>query len=149
MIQATQDETLSRSQTINLNLWDSDWFRSVYTINPHIPLVNIISQQTGNNKVFAPFAIDLTNKDRYISLTYITNPSNEDLTLGLLEFGNDDFPFGFYNMQIFARGSDSMSIIALNAVYTGLFNITNDVLAVNYSQYSTNDTDTNSIYITN
>ena len=48
MIQATQDETLSRTQTINLNLWDSDWFRSVYTVNPHIPLVNIISQQSGS-----------------------------------------------------------------------------------------------------
>ena len=61
----------------------------------------------------------------------------------------EGYPFGFYDMQIFARGSDSMSIIGLNAVYTGLFNITNDVLAVNYSQYSTNDTDTKSVYITN
>ena len=149
MIQATQDENLSRTQTINLNLWDSIFFRSVYTINTHIPLVNIISQQTNNNKVFRPFAIDFTNKDRYVSLTYITNPSNEILSLGLIEFGNDDYPFGFYNMQIYSSTSDSMSIIGLNAVYTGLFNITNDVLAVNYSQYSTNDTDTKSVYITN
>ena len=151
MIQSIyNNNNVTITQTIDVNLYDSKYFRQAYELFGKIPLVNIISQQTGKNKTFRPTLIDLTNKDRYVSLTYTTF-STEILNLGFISFGNTDFPYGLYDLQIYASTSDDMSILGLRHIYTGLFNVipVSTQEAVVYNEYSTNDTDTNSVYITN
>tara|TARA_R110001592_G_scaffold244712_1_gene506091 strand:- start:45 stop:491 length:447 start_codon:yes stop_codon:yes gene_type:complete len=148
MIQSAYNKNLTLTQTINLNLWDSRYFQITFTLFLQQPLVQIISQQTGKSKVFRPISTDITNKERYVSLTYVT-ASVESLENGIISFGSSDFPFGFYDLQIFAPTSDSMSLVAVNYIYTGLFNIYNVAKSVEYTEYNTNDTDTDSVYITN
>tara|TARA_R110001583_G_scaffold165445_1_gene318141 strand:+ start:127 stop:573 length:447 start_codon:yes stop_codon:yes gene_type:complete len=148
MIQSGYNKDLTLTQTINLNLWDSSYFQITFSIFSQQPLVQIISQQTGKSKVFRPFSTDITNKERYVSLTYYTNIS-ENLENGIISFGSSDFPFGFYDLQIFAPTSASMSLVGVNYIYTGLFNIYNVDKSVEYKEYTTNDTDTDSVYITN
>ena len=148
MIQSSYNKDLTLTKTINLNLWDSSYFQITFNVFLQQPLVQIISQQTGKSKVFRPFSTDITNKDRYVSLTYYTTAS-EDLENGLVSFGSSDFPFGFYDLQIFAPTSSSMSLVGVTYIFTGLFNIYNVAKSVEYKDYSINDTDTNSVYITN
>ena len=148
MIQSIYNKDLTVINTINLNLWDSVYFQTIYSVFLKQPLVQITSQQTGKSKVFRPFSTDITNKDRYVSLTYYTNVT-ELLETGFISFGDSNFPFGFYDLQIFAPVTSSMSIVGVNYIYTGLFNVFNVDKSVDYKEYTINDSDTNSVYITN
>ena len=113
-------------------------------------LMTITSQLTGNSKTFLPTSVITTNKDRYLRLTIIV--SNDDsLSIGVLNLGNTDFPLGFYDVTIYENSSAAnLDPSGLSVIFTGLLNLSSmDVSrAVTYTEYSTNDSDTESVYIT-
>ena len=66
--------------------------------------------------------------------------------------GDSDFPYGFYNVTIWQNNSNSNldPDNAIKIIYKGLMNFAETGLpAVTYTEYTTNDTDTESVYITN
>ena len=113
-------------------------------------LMTITSQLTGNSKTFLPTSVITTNKDRYLRLTIIV--SNDDsLSIGVLNLGNTDFPLGFYDVTIYENSSAAnLDPSGLSVIFTGLLNLSSmdDTRAVTYTEYSTNDSDTDSVYIT-
>ena len=113
------------------------------------PLISIKSQQTEKILNFIPSLLVLTNEERYTQMSY---------TIGLLDFpvigliivGNTDYPFGFYDVTIYQNSSNSnLDPSGLTTkLYTGLLNLKPVVDTTQYKQYTTNDTDTDSVYIT-
>ena len=113
------------------------------------PLVSIKSQQTEKILNFIPSVVVVTNEERYTQMSY---------TIGLLDFpvigliivGNTDYPFGFYDVTIYQNSSNSnLDPSGLTTtLYTGLLNLRPSVDTTQYKQYTTNDTDTDSVYIT-
>ena len=113
------------------------------------PLVSIKSQQTEKILNFIPGVVVVTNEERYTQMSY---------TIGLLDFpvigliivGNTDYPFGFYDVTIYQNSSNSnLDPSGLSTIlYTGLLNLKPLVDTTQYKQYTTNDTDTDSVYIT-
>ena len=113
-------------------------------------LMTITSQLTGNSKTFLPTTIVTTNKDRYLRITIIVS-NVDNLAAGILGLGNTDFPLGFYDVTIYENSSAvNLDPSGLSVVYTGLLNLSSmdDTRAVTYTEYTTNDSDTESVYIT-
>ena len=150
MMQLIQKLNAPQINYINLNLYDVH--NGAPTMDQGFrPLISIKSQQTGSVKNFMPVSIVLTNKERYVEMLII-NSNYDSLSLGVIEIGNDDFPYGFYDTIIYANSSDSNLDPALASakIFTGLMNVSaenND--AVSYTSYEENDSDTTSVYITN
>ena len=134
---------------------------------PYI-LYKLESQQTGKTKIFtrtgvAPAVGKNLNKYKRqvtLSLSYSANPSStEDLSAAEVRVGTDDFPLGFYNMTVYETDTDG-ELNPDNAkavLYNGILNMkareapgtSNDFPSVVYTEYTTNDADTDSVYITN
>ena len=115
------------------------------------PLITFTSQLTGKSKTFIPTVVDYTNKDRYVLLTYyLTTTLGDNLTAGIIELGDTDYPLGFYDVVIYENSSNTnLDPSGLNVVYNGLMNLSSTTApSVTYSEYTTNDTDTESVYIT-
>jgi|TARA_R110000824_G_scaffold122703_1_gene280061 hypothetical protein len=129
-------------------------------------LFSATSQFTGKTKNFLNFAtVDATNYERYFKIQ-VNGVAQEipgllDPLFGYIDLGNKDFPFGFYDIKIYQNDPGYPSNLdpnfeGLNAgfpalLYTGLLNVipANSNPAVTYNEYTTNDTDTDSVYITN
>ena len=129
-------------------------------------LIKLESQQTGKIKLFTrttlpSVGINVNKYKRQITLgfSYSANPSStEDLTEGKLLVGNDDFPLGFYDITIYeTETSGELNPDNAKAVlYNGILNMkgrvapgtNNDFQSVVYTEYTTNDADTDSVYIT-
>tara|TARA_R100001463_G_scaffold19803_1_gene48581 strand:+ start:884 stop:1333 length:450 start_codon:yes stop_codon:yes gene_type:complete len=148
MIQATRNNSTSQTANfIRLNLYDKMTSSTIYN-----PLISITSQLTGKTKSFASGFTDTSNKDRFISMLYnITNDGTEGLAGGIVSLGDSNFPYGFYDVTIFQNTSNiNVDPSGLTTIFTGLLNfkaVNNN--AVNYTEYTTNDSDTESVYITN
>tara|TARA_R110002051_G_scaffold177777_2_gene247604 strand:+ start:4521 stop:4997 length:477 start_codon:yes stop_codon:yes gene_type:complete len=142
-----------------IGLYDK-MIKNTYELSQN-PLFSATSQLTGKTKNFLPFVMDSTNYERYYKFE-IRGVENEIPPIfypvtGFIDLGNQDFPFGFYDIKIYQNDpgyptnvDPSTNTIAL--LYTGLLNVipaegVND--AVNYNEYTTNDSDTTSVYITN
>ena len=136
-----------------LNLYDK------MTSTDYYLLVNCKSQLTGYEKSFRVVTV-YTNKERYVQgLIYvITDPASENLSTGNVVFGDTNFPFGFYDITIYQNNNDT-NLDPANAVktlYVGLGNCAaiktdgsyNPDVPVEYTKYTTNDSDTESVYIT-
>ena len=106
-----------------------------------------------------------TNLNKYkrqiaLSFKYSVNTSStEDLSAAEVIVGTDEFPLGFYDITIYQTNS-SGELNPDNAtatLYNGLLNMkarkavgsSNDFRSVIYTEYTTNDADTDSVYITN
>ena len=125
------------------------------------PIITLTSQMTGKSKSFLSNEYIYTNKERYVSLKILVITSGtENLASGLVLLGNKDLPYGFYNVNIRENTSallpgDAADINSKHLVYTGLANLSCRETgsqanpAVTYTEYSTNDSDTESVYITN
>ena len=117
------------------------------------PLVKLTNQVTGYSKIVAVSG-GSTNKERYIYSQIIATRGiiAEDLSLGRVFFGDTNFPLGFYDVVIYKNTSnENMDISGLSIIYNGLANVTgntDDTAPVKYSEYTTNDSDTESVYIT-
>ena len=144
---------LSRSNSTTTNNFYLNLFDKMTNID-YSPLISLTNQLTGKSKVFRPLSVDTTNKDRYIKLSFqiLTSSGSEDLTGGKAFLGSKDYPLGFYDVVIYKNTSnENMDISGLSIIYNGLANVTgntDDTAPVKYSEYTTNDSDTESVYIT-
>ncbi len=113
------------------------------------PLISIKSQQTEKILNFIPILLVLTNEERYTEMKY--RIGSFDLpVIGLIKLGNTDFPFGFYDVTIYQNSTNSnLDPSGLSTkLYTGLLNLRPVVDTTQYKQYTINDSDTDSVYIT-
>ena len=113
------------------------------------PLVSIKSQQTEKILNFIPGLVVVTNEERYTQMSYTIGVLDFPV-IGLIIVGNTDYPFGFYDVTIYQNSSNSnLDPSGLTTkLYTGLLNLRPLVDTTQYKQYTTNDTNTDSVYIT-
>jgi len=146
MIQLTRSNSTT-TNNVYLNLYDE------MTSTDYHVLVSVTSQLTGKTKTFRPTTI-YTNKDRYTQmLIYVANSAaSENLGSGVAFLGSTDFPLGFYDVVIYQNNNNTNldPANAIKTIYTGLANLspTDAVEPVDYTEYTTNDSDTESVYIT-
>jgi hypothetical protein len=133
---------------------------------PYI-LYKLESHQTGKVKIFArtgfkpAVGVNVNKFERQITLgfKYSVNPaSTEDLTDAEILVGTDEFPLGFYNITIYETETDG-ELNPDNAkatLYNGLLNMSASTLSasqnfeeVQYNEYTTNDSENESVYLTN
>jgi hypothetical protein len=126
--------------------------------SPHF-LMEYKSQLTGKIKRFNPYitfgyvgAVKIVDRAVYF-LNKVSLTEADDVSDGLIKVGTTDLPYGFYDLKIYEMESagDYDPDNALATVYTGIMNLSNlgDYKnAVKYTEYTTNDSDTESVYIT-
>lgn len=124
------------------------------------PLVVFKSQFTKKEQIVLPYGVYLSAKERYIGVTFlIMKPSTTsyDLSAGEVLFGTTDYPLGFYDVDFYENSSNTNMVVAdtVKKIYTGLANVKLQTLVdggsgstVDYTEYTTNDTDTESVYVT-
>ena len=113
------------------------------------PLVEFKSQQTAKSKYFLPTLFTTTFSERYCTILWF-DLTSEDLDSGIIDVGNTDFPLGFYDVTIYKNISDTNLDpgVATPVYYTILNMFDSTKSSSTFTQYTTNDTDTNSVYIT-
>ena len=163
MIQAIRDDSgTSTNNTMYLNLYDEVDKSGYLTTRP---LVALKSRQTNNTKYFTVFKIDGQNScigtcwggantSRYTKLDYIIiDESGTEIPFnGSIYMGTDDFPYGMYDMTIYQNNTSTNlnPDNAIKVIYKGIWNLTaKNNNATTYTEYTTNDSDTDSVYITN
>ena len=136
------------SNTFYLNLYDE------MTATTYSPLISLTSQLTKKSKVFRPLSVDTsTHTARYIGLLFeiLTSAASENLVGGQVFLGSTDYPLGFYDLVIYQNSNNTnLDPSGLTKIWNGLMNLTaaSDAAPVTYSEYTTNDSDTESVYIT-
>jgi hypothetical protein len=146
MIQVAYQTGTLYFHKVYLNLYDE--FDSTTLFKP---LITITSQLTGKSKTFVVFSLFSTNKERWLECLFATTTTlSENLVAGVVILGTTDFPLGFYDVTIYENSSSTnLDPSGLNVVYTGLMNLYSTTSpSVTYSEYTTNDSDTESVYIT-
>ena len=144
MIQATFSSGANIDNFIYLRLTDVG-----SATNSIRPLISIKSQQTEKELNFMASLVTITNENRYTEMKYTIGTTDLPL-LGLIKLGNTDYPFGFYDVTIYQNSSNSnLDPTGLTTtLYTGLLNLRSLVDTTQYKQYTINDSDTDSVYIT-
>ena len=118
------------------------------------PLMIIKSQLTNYSKAIIPSTLVSESKmHRYLEMNIVTTRSvSEQPELGIMRIGDTDFPLGFYDVSLYKNTSyTNLDPSGLTLVYTGLAfatGATSDQEPTKYSEYTTNDSDTESVYIT-
>ena len=163
MIQATKDwDEAHTLNYINVNI------TSRMTSYDYKPLIYLVNQQTGADYAFIPTQIndvayplyDYTiNEGRYTKMTYriLKDCSGENPLAGHICLGvtynatYKNLPYGFYDITIYQNNANSNLDIedAIKVLYQGVYNlkaVNNN--AVTYTEYTPNDTETDSVYIT-
>jgi len=146
MIQWTRNNsTLNTANYIYANLYDE------MTATTYAPLIAITSQSTNKTKYFLSGITNYDKKDRYVSMLFnIRNNGTEGLTAGVISIGDNDYPYGFYDVVIY-QNNNSTNLDPDNAVkviYRTIMNlkaVNND--AITYTEYT--DTISSPTYITN
>ena len=101
--------------------------------------------------------MDTTNYKRYykIQVKYIKTEAAPIFYpgTGYIALNDKDYPFGFYNLQIWQNepGYTNLNLDnTLKLLYSGLLNLngTGDSTEVDYSEYTTTDSDTDNVYLT-
>ena len=132
-------------------------------------LFKLESQLTKKTKIFTrgsglqfPCGVNINSFERWVELSWYYNTPDanvvEDLTTGKIIVGNDNYPLGFYNLTIYemATSDDLNPNNAISTVYNGLVNMNPNTIPgvdsnfqeVQYNDYTNNDADTESVYIT-
>ena len=146
MIQFEQKPVVT-IRSVRANLYDTMTNDEEYN-----PLIVYKSQFTGYTKNSIGTVPYWASKERYVSFqqTILAPGETEDLSAGKILFGTKDFPFGFYDVTIYQNSSNSnLDPSGLTTtLYTGLLNLISSTDTTQYKQYTTNDTDTDSVYIT-
>lgn len=116
------------------------------------PLVELKSQQTNKKLFFIPSLFVITDQNRFCYFTFTSNFVLSIPTAGLLQMGNTDYPLGFYDVTVYKNTSNSnLDPSAANVVpvYYTLMNLFDSTKSPStFNSYTTNDADTNSVYIT-
>ena len=135
-----------------------------YLTNPKF-LIELKSRQTNKIKLLNPEGVtgvfvgtNINHAEHYIFLRInYTITGTEDIPNYIIKIGNDDFPLGYYQLKIYEMASDedydpANALQTLVNCYLNLYpneTDTDNFQAVKYKEYSNNDADTNSVYITN
>ena len=118
------------------------------------PLLSFTSQLTGNTKNTLSFGgWSFGNKERSVRMVLSIVSSDTPLT-GNIKLGTTDFPYGIYDMKVYQNDPSTPENLdpdnAIKLLYTGLMNLRaipgNE--AIDYKEYTTNDSETESVYIT-
>jgi|TARA_Y100000289_G_C3853040_1_gene114546 hypothetical protein len=116
------------------------------------PLWVLTSQLTGKEKAFVPVVVQtLYPRAAGFLWAMVKSQAEENLTAQHIFIGDTDYPLGFYDLEIYQNTSDTnLDKTGLTRLYTGLFNVKGGTGAesVTYSEYTTNDADTESVYVT-
>jgi len=131
-------------------------------------LYKLESQQTKKTKIFTrgssfypTISTGINKFDRQIRLgwKYSANSSStESLTTGNILVGNAEFPLGFYNLTVYEvdSGSELNPDNAEAVLYNGVVNMYGQTASgasnfeqVQYTEYTTNDSDNENVYLTN
>jgi hypothetical protein len=136
------------SQSFYLDIHDK------MTVDSGRVLITFTSQFTGKSKTVSANTV-YTNKERYVQLTVFTTRAftQENLLTGIIRLGTTDFPLGFYDATLY-QNTDNTNLdpTGLPVIWNGVMNLagnTNATESVSYTEYTTNDADTESIYLTN
>ena len=149
MIQLVRTTSLNFA-LIRLNILDK------MTNTDYRPLMTLTSQLTGNSKTFRFSSFHTLWGDRYAQLLVYIQPiaSAENLLLGSIFLGSTDYPLGFYDVKIYQNDPSTATNLdpdnAIKLLYTGLMNLEakSGNEAIDYKEYTTNDSETESVYIT-
>ena len=138
-----------------------------YVSYPYI-LFELESQQTKKKKLFTKTSgsyycgRNANAFERWVQLNFLYQVSTtvvEDLSASRVKIGNDEYPLGFYNLTIYethtngelnpanAAGVVYKDILHLRPFFSET-NPTGNFEEVKYTDYATNDSDTESVYIT-
>jgi len=144
MIQLSRDDsTLINIQYVSV--------QDVMTNTDYGLLATMTSQLTGKSKTFICNTNYISTRIASILIFVLASSSGENLTAGTIFLGSTDYPLGFYDITFYQNTSASnLDPTGLTVVSTQLANLsaTSDVQPVTYSEYTTNDSDTESVYIT-
>ena len=143
-------------QLTKLNQNDTTYqYFYINTLASGTKLLELKSQQTTNSTTCIPTE---SSNDRYSKLGIrIQATAAPDLLrlLGYVFIGYKDLPMGFYDATIYANSSASnLDPSGLTVLWNGLMNLTAQATgvtgfpAVEYDEYNSNDTDTESVYVT-
>ena len=117
-------------------------------------LGELTSQFTDKTVFWLPTG-DWTYQERYVELTISTTRGLPLPSVTVFELGTTELPLGFYDITIYQNSDGSnLDPTGLNVLYKGVANLTQDFTLggtepVVYTEYTTNDADTESVYITN
>ena len=147
MIQLTRS-TAGTVQFAYLDIYDK------MTNTDYRPLFTFTSQATGYSFTLIAFSADYSDKERYVKCNFLLG-STFNATLGFITFGNTAAPYGFYDVTVYQNSSNSnLNTTGLNVIYKGLANLSAEQTgdfknpAVEYTDYNTNDSDTEVVWIT-
>tara|TARA_R100001594_G_C3915382_1_gene234376 strand:- start:37 stop:483 length:447 start_codon:yes stop_codon:yes gene_type:complete len=116
------------------------------------PLISITSQQSKKVLNFMPTTITTSTPNRYHKMNYFMNGEGTGALplFGIIVLGDTDYPLGLYDVTIYKNtGNANLDPSGLTTVlYTGLLNLTSSVATTQYTEYTTNDSDTESVYLT-
>ena len=146
MIQFIRDDVSTTVNSTYLNLYD-EMTNADYKV-----LTTVTSQLTGKSKTYLT-STNYASKNRYLFLLTLVcaTQAAENLSTGTIFLGSTDYPLGFYDVTIYQNTDNSnLDPTGLTIIYTGLMNLeaSSDAEPVTYSEYTTNDSDTESVYIT-
>lgn len=134
---------------VRLNIYDK--FTSTDTYKP---LFTFTSQASGESITILPFGYDFSDKERCVKLTFLSSSLDVPAS-GFIKFGTETRPYGLWDVVIYENSSNvNLDPSGLNVVWKGLANFTAQQTgsdknpAVEYTDYDTNDADTESVYIT-
>lgn len=118
------------------------------------PLISFTSQLTGKTKNLLSFSgYSFAQKERYVRIALFVT-TTEIPANGQIILGTTDFPYGMYDMKIYQNDPSTATNLdpddAIKLLYTGLMNLEakSGNEAIDYTEYTTNDSETESVYIT-
>jgi len=149
MIQLLQDKSSALLPSIRVDIYDKMIPYSGETVTDLQPLFTFTSQLSGKSFTTLPLNTQYTNKERYVKCNFIVFTSFSP-SLGVITFGTTDLPYGFYDVTIYQNDfPTNLDPTGLRVLWNGLANVKQlENPAVEYTDYDTNDADTESVYIT-
>ena len=116
-------------------------------------LVSLKSQLTKKEVLFTPVANwgAAFYNERITTFFIYVSADGSNVNSGIIQMGTKDYPLGFYDVIIY-QNSDPTNFdpSSLSVVYMGLANVsaTTNAQSPTYTEYTTNDSDTENVYIT-
>ena len=137
------------SNSVRVNIYDKMIPYSDETVTDLRPIFNFTSQLSGNGFNTMPLTANYTNKERYVGCDFFTW-TTAGLSIGYLKFGTTDLPYGLYDVTVYQNDfPTNLDPTGLRVLWNGLANVKQlENPAVEYTDYDTNDADTESVYIT-
>ena len=153
MIQIDQQNSfLPQEHLISLDIYNE------MTNTDYDPLFAFTSQLSKKTLYCNSLTTNYDNKERHVKLyIYTIGVGAPSPVIGVIKMGTTDYPYGFYDTTVYQNTSDTnLDPDGLTVLWTGLMNLrtAHDYTgstpnpAVEYTEYSANDTDIENVYIT-